>query len=182
MTSEKRPADRSEDRPGDDLEQLQQLLLGEERKRLEQLDDRVSDFESRAADVAEVLPEAFQRVAGDPVLEAEIEKPVLRTIRSSIKRDAHAFAEYLFPVMGPAIRRAVADSARALGLSFVNMPSGAGHDAQSLAPLGPIGMIFVPSVAGISHAPGEHTEAEAIVNGANVLLATLLALDGATSP
>ena len=48
------------------------------------------------------------------VLEAELEKPMLRTIRASIKRDAPAFAEYLFPVMGPAIRRAVADALTSL--------------------------------------------------------------------
>jgi N-carbamoyl-L-amino-acid hydrolase len=46
-----------------------------------------------------------------------------------------------------------------------------------MALLGPIGMIFVPSVAGISHAPKEFSRPEQIVNGANVLLQTLLALD-----
>lgn len=110
MTSEKRTKDRHQD----DLEQLRQLLLGEQRSRLDELDQRVSDFASRAADVAEVLPSAFQRVADDPVLEAELEKPMVRTIQNSIKRDAHAFAEYLFPVMGPAIRRAVADALKSL--------------------------------------------------------------------
>lgn len=75
------------------------------------------------------------------------------------------------------ISAAVTQSAKDLGLSFVSMPSGAGHDAQSLAPLGPIGMIFVPSVDGVSHAPSEFTSAEAITDGANVLLRTLLDLD-----
>lgn len=110
MTSEKRP----EDRQKDDLERLQKLLLGEDRSRLNQLDQRVSGFESRVTDVAEVLPTAFQRIAGDPVLEAEIEKPILRTIRTSIKRDADILAELLFPIMGPAIRRAVADALKSL--------------------------------------------------------------------
>lgn len=77
----------------------------------------------------------------------------------------------------PEIGRMVAASAEALGLSQQHLPSGAGHDAQSLAPLAPIGMIFVPSADGISHAPSEFTSAEAITNGANVLLQTLLALD-----
>jgi len=71
----------------------------------------------------------------------------------------------------------IEDAAAGLGLSSMRMPSGAGHDAQSLAPLGPIGMIFVPSADGISHAPGEYTSPEAITDGANVLLATLLGLD-----
>ena len=98
----------------DDLERLQKLLLGEDRSRLNLLDKRVSEFESRAADVAEVLPDAFERISKDPVLEAELEKPMVRSIRSAIKRDAPAFAEYLFPVMGPAIRRAVADALKSL--------------------------------------------------------------------
>ena len=67
--------------------------------------------------------------------------------------------------------------AEALGLSYLRMPSGAGHDAQSMALLGPVGMIFVPSVAGISHAPEEHTELADVVRGTDVLLRTLLAMD-----
>ncbi|HKJ03244.1 MAG TPA: Zn-dependent hydrolase, partial [Longimicrobiales bacterium] len=77
----------------------------------------------------------------------------------------------------PAIQDVVERSARGLGLSTLRMPSGAGHDAQSMAHLGPIGMIFVPSVAGISHASGEFTEPGDVANGADVLLRTLLALD-----
>ena len=110
MTTEKQ----TEEQRKDDLEQLQRLLLGDDHSRLNLLDKRVSDFESRSNDVAEVLPHAFERIANDPVLEAELEKPMLRTIRASIKRDAPAFAEYLFPVMGPAIRRAVADALKSL--------------------------------------------------------------------
>ena len=97
-----------------ELEQLQYLLFGEESSRLNRLDQRISDFKRRVRDVSEVLPSAFQRVTVDPVLESEIEEPMMRTIRASIKRDAHAFAEYLFPVMGPAIRRAVADALKSL--------------------------------------------------------------------
>ena len=110
MSSEKT----SEERREEDLEQFRQLLVGEDLSLLNQLEQRVSDFESRVDDVSEVLPTAFQRLAGDPVLEAEIERPMLRTIHASIKRDTHAFAEYLFPVMGPAIRRAVADALKSL--------------------------------------------------------------------
>jgi N-carbamoyl-L-amino-acid hydrolase len=59
------------------------------------------------------------------------------------------------------------------------MPSGAGHDAQDVARLAPVGMIFVPSVGGISHSPKEFSRPEDIANGANVLLRTLLKLDKA---
>lgn len=71
----------------------------------------------------------------------------------------------------------IAEVAEDLGYSFVRMPSGAGHDAQSIAPIAPIGMIFVPSRDGVSHAPDEFTSPEAVSHGANVLLQTLLRLD-----
>ena len=44
-----------------------------------------------------------------------------------------------------------------LGLTTMELPSGAGHDAQALAAITPSGMVFVPSVGGISHDPAEHT-------------------------
>jgi N-carbamoyl-L-amino-acid hydrolase len=78
----------------------------------------------------------------------------------------------------PRIRDAVEASAATLGMSSRRMPSGAGHDAQSMAHLGPVGMIFVPSVKGISHAPEEFTAPEDVTRGADVLLRALLALDG----
>jgi N-carbamoyl-L-amino-acid hydrolase len=77
------------------------------------------------------------------------------------------------------VKDAIDASARGLGLSTRHLPSGAGHDAQHMARLGPTGMIFVPSVGGISHAPKEFTKPQDVVNGANVLLQTILALDTA---
>jgi N-carbamoyl-L-amino-acid hydrolase len=71
----------------------------------------------------------------------------------------------------------VEDAANELGLSNVHMPSGAGHDAQSFKGLAPLGMIFVPSSKGVSHAPTEYTSPELITSGANVLLHTLLRMD-----
>ena len=77
----------------------------------------------------------------------------------------------------PRIREIIENSAQSLGLSSRRMPSGAGHDAQSIALFAPVGMIFVPSVDGISHAPEEFTEPQDITNGVNVLLRTLLEID-----
>ena len=74
-------------------------------------------------------------------------------------------------------RRVIDDAARQLGLTTKLMPSGAGHDAQEIAHLCPVGMIFVPSRDGISHSPREFSTPEDITNGANVLLHTLLKLD-----
>jgi N-carbamoyl-L-amino-acid hydrolase len=71
----------------------------------------------------------------------------------------------------------IEDSAGALGLKHIRMPSGAGHDAQSIAPLAPTGMIFIPSVGGISHSPQEYSRPEDIVAGVDVLLHALLRMD-----
>jgi beta-ureidopropionase / N-carbamoyl-L-amino-acid hydrolase len=76
------------------------------------------------------------------------------------------------------VRKSIFDSAKELGLSAKLMPSGAGHDAQDMARLAPVGMIFVPSVGGISHSPREFSRPADIANGANVLLHTFLKLDG----
>ena len=54
------------------------------------------------------------------------------------------------------------------------MPSGAAHDAQQIASIGPMGMIFVPSANGISHHHLEHTDFEDLEAGANVLLNTMI--------
>jgi N-carbamoyl-L-amino-acid hydrolase len=76
------------------------------------------------------------------------------------------------------MRSIIADSAQSLGLTHRLMPSGAGHDAQDMTHIAPTGMIFVPSVDGISHSPKEYTSPEDMANGANVLLRTVLAIDG----
>jgi N-carbamoyl-L-amino-acid hydrolase len=78
--------------------------------------------------------------------------------------------------LDPAIQSAVAGAVSRLGLRARAMPSGAGHDSQNLARITPTGMIFVPSVAGRSHSPAEHTGWGDVENGANVLLATLIEL------
>lgn len=75
------------------------------------------------------------------------------------------------------IRKTIDDTAKQLGLTTKSLPSGAGHDAQEIAELGPVGMIFVPSRDGISHSPQEFSKPEDITNGANVLLQTVLKLD-----
>ena len=75
------------------------------------------------------------------------------------------------------VQDAIGRSADAAGLKTMRLPSGAGHDAQQIARLCPMGMIFVPSVGGISHSPKELTSWADCANGANVLLRTVLALD-----
>jgi N-carbamoyl-L-amino-acid hydrolase len=77
----------------------------------------------------------------------------------------------------PAFQEAIRAAAREAGLATMDLPSGAGHDAQNVARFAPVGMIFVPSRGGISHSPLEFTPPEAVANGAEVLYRTVLRLD-----
>ena len=78
--------------------------------------------------------------------------------------------------MHPSMQQAIRNAAATLRLKSIPLTSGAGHDAQSLAHICPTGMIFVPSVGGASHSPREFTEWGDCLNGANVLLQTVLEL------
>jgi len=76
----------------------------------------------------------------------------------------------------PEVQAVIQGAAKHLQLSHRSLPSGAVHDAQVMAALGPMGMIFVPSIGGISHSPRELTGWEDCARGANVLLQSVLAL------
>jgi N-carbamoyl-L-amino-acid hydrolase len=77
----------------------------------------------------------------------------------------------------PRVRQLIFDAANELDLTSKMLRSGAGHDAQAIARIAPIGMIFIPSQDGISHTPREYSRRVDIINGANVYLHTLLKLD-----
>jgi N-carbamoyl-L-amino-acid hydrolase len=81
-----------------------------------------------------------------------------------------------------AIQRDIRDAAAAAGYTSMDLPSGAGHDAQQMAHLGPIGMIFVPSRRGISHSPSEYSSPDDVANGAEVLYRTILLSDRRLNP
>jgi N-carbamoyl-L-amino-acid hydrolase len=74
----------------------------------------------------------------------------------------------------PGLVKQIKNSARQLGFSVQQMPSGAGHDAQMMAAACPTAMIFVPSVGGISHNIKEFTKLEDIERGCQVLLNVVL--------
>jgi N-carbamoyl-L-amino-acid hydrolase len=76
------------------------------------------------------------------------------------------------------MQSAIRDAAKQLGLATMDLPSGAGHDAQEMASMAPFGMIFVPSRGGISHSPKEFTSWADVTNGAEVLYRTILIVDG----
>jgi len=86
--------------------------------------------------------------------------------------------EHLRPALAtPAIQKQIEAAASGLGLKTIHLPSGAGHDAQNIAQIAPMGMIFIPSIDGISHSPKELSTWQACADGANVLLQTILRID-----
>jgi N-carbamoyl-L-amino-acid hydrolase len=120
----------------------------------------------------------------------DLDMEKITTLQSAIEIEARriatrnetsvSFEKYYESRGAPAddrLRNVIRESAEALGLSTLSLPSGAGHDAQSLALIAPMGMIFVPSVDGISHSPKELTLPEDVEAGANVLLRSVLATD-----
>lgn len=105
---------------------------------------------------------------------AEIEGVVERVAR---ERDLGATVETVMdhdPVpMSEAIRAEIEASIKSLGLKYLVMPSGAGHDSEILAPRVPTAMLFVPSKDGKSHTPEEYTPVAWVVPGVQALAGTL---------
>jgi N-carbamoyl-L-amino-acid hydrolase len=77
----------------------------------------------------------------------------------------------------PRLLGALEASCEELGLPHMRMPSAAGHDAQCIAHIAPMAMLFVPSRGGISHSPDEYTDPKSCVTGAKVLLNSLAKID-----
>jgi N-carbamoyl-L-amino-acid hydrolase len=119
------------------------------------------------------LSEQVLRELGDAIKAraAEIAKDTSTTINFTL-------ASTNVPAMATSgVQTAIGRAADAAGLKTMRLPSGAGHDAQQIARIAPMGMIFVPSVGGISHSPKELTTWEDCARGADVLLRTVLELD-----
>ncbi|MBA2280210.1 MAG: Zn-dependent hydrolase [Acidimicrobiia bacterium] len=123
----------------------------------------------RHTDAAELAGlEAAITAAVDAAAEAE-----------GVTVDRRDLARFEPVVFDPAIIDLVERVATEYGHDVLRMPSGAGHDAQMIARLCPAGMVFVPSVRGISHNPAEHTDPADLEAGARVLHDVLLELAGA---
>lgn len=80
------------------------------------------------------------------------------------------------------IQDKIIEAAATLGISHMKMQSGAGHDVQEMAALGPIGLVFIPSKDGISHNPLEFSSKADMEKGANLMLRTVLLLDKQKPP
>jgi beta-ureidopropionase / N-carbamoyl-L-amino-acid hydrolase len=119
--------------------------------------------------------------SADPDQLNELESALLDLARGEASRNELGIeiqpkGKHLPTPMSPVVQAAFVKSVEVLGLKAIDMPSGAGHDAQALAGVCPVGMIFVPSVGGASHSPRELTEWQACLNGANLLLQAVLEL------
>lgn len=71
--------------------------------------------------------------------------------------------------MDPELVAAIEQTARDAGANYRMMHSGAGHDSQIIAPNVPTGMLFVPSIGGVSHNPAEDTSTEDLKAGIDML-------------
>lgn len=119
--------------------------------------------------------------APDERVFAQLDKSLIELARQEAARfnlglEIEFLGKHAPAPMNGETQKAILKAARTLDLAAIPLASGAGHDAQSLADLCPTGMIFVPSIGGISHSPKESTEWQDCVNGANLLLQTVLEL------
>lgn len=98
---------------GRELEVLRQLLVGPELIKLDQLSKRLENPDEFSSDVGEVLPEALTKSAsqGEELSQAMV-PTVEEIVRLSVKRDINKFADALFPVIGPAIRKSITEAIR----------------------------------------------------------------------
>jgi OOP family OmpA-OmpF porin len=94
-----------------ELNELRGLLLGQDLEQLSELQERIRNRTLRAVDVADVLPEALLlRARRDPLLRKALQPVLEEAIIVSVRRDPRILAEALFPIIGSAIRRAVASA------------------------------------------------------------------------
>lgn len=141
----------------------------------------------------EIEPNSPNVIPGRAMLSVEfrdLSEQTLRELGDAIKARAAAIgtetgttitltlASTNVPAMSSSgVQQAITRAAESAGLKSMRLPSGAGHDAQQIARICPMGMIFVPSIGGISHSPKELTAWDDCARGADVLLKTVLALD-----
>lgn len=135
--------------------------------------------------VLEVGPGATNVIPGTATMRVEIRSPDrerLASLRDAVEQRAHALAERdgldvaiepwhtAPPVpMDPVLLRATQEALADAQLPTFTMPSWGGHDAKVLARRMPVGMVFVPSVGGVSHAPDEVTTREDCATAAELL-------------
>jgi beta-ureidopropionase / N-carbamoyl-L-amino-acid hydrolase len=98
--------------------------------------------------------------------------------RRGVRIDADPYATFGPIVFDPDLGALLRQKAEARQLATRDMVAAAGHDSVLMAPLIPSAMLFIPSVAGITHNPKEYSTKQQMAHGAQVLLDTVLALAG----
>ena len=110
-----RPPDgASEAEPAGELAELRTLIIGPEQRQLRALQARLDDPGRQARDVSEVLPEAVLLRKHDPHLTRALAPTIEEAITASVRNNPHPLADALFPVIGPAVRKAIAASLSAM--------------------------------------------------------------------
>ena len=172
----------------DALVAASQIVLMVNRIAIEPSDDRVA-----TVGYLNVFPNAPNTIAGKVELRIDLRdlsqanlEQMVTTIKAELKTIANNTRTtielqqtlHILPTTSSAmIMRTIDEVSQALGLEVLELPSRAGHDAQEIGRIADMGMIFVPSLCGISHSEEEYTSIEDCDRGANVLLQTFLKLD-----
>jgi outer membrane protein OmpA-like peptidoglycan-associated protein len=107
-----------ERRPEDPFDELRSLLVGPEQRELLELHSHLHDSSVQTQAVASVLPDAFALKVHDPKLSGLVAPMVEEAITASVKRNPQPLADALFPVIGPAIRKAIQHALAAMMESF----------------------------------------------------------------
>ncbi len=101
--------------PPESYARLRELLVGPEQARLEELQRRLDDRELRTEDISQVVAEAIAlRARRDRGLQQSLNPLVEEAVRISVARDPGLLANTLFPIIGSAVRKAVAHALRGL--------------------------------------------------------------------
>jgi len=105
----------------DELNSLRTLILAPEQLEISELKERLNDPELRAEELSRVIAEAIViRASKDHKLATALLPTIEEVIRDSVKRDPKFLADSIFPIIGPAIRRSIAESLRAMVESMSN--------------------------------------------------------------
>jgi allantoate deiminase len=112
----------------------------------------------------------------DSVSERVLESIETIAAERQIGAEVRLTAESAPTILSPRLRDALIESATREGVDYLEMPSGAAHDAQEIARISDVAMLFVPSIGGRSHCPEEDTPYEAITQAVDVLMGALTRL------
>ena len=96
--------------PAGDFAELRSLIVGPEQRQLHTLQARLDDPATQARDVSRVLPVAMLLRKDDPQMTRALAPTVEEALTASVRRNPRPLADALFPIFGPAIRKAIAAS------------------------------------------------------------------------